>query len=142
MNATITDTVQWVVSRIKAAGITVYEGVAPQTAKYPFVVVNPVGSLSQYSLGGDSGIRIDEWIIDITCYDNSRLASDHVLEFDQMIGLMLENQFNVVQKQSVIMNADRGITVGPKWLDHENYWMLSIQWHIRVTANGTLPVES
>ena len=142
MNATAIDTLEWVVSRIKAAQISVYAGVAPQGAKYPFVTVELVGSLPEYSLGGNSGIRIDSWIIRVACYDNSRLAADHVLEFDQMVGLMLENQFNITQNQTTIMNADRGITNGPTWLDHENYWMLSVQWHVRAIANGTLPVES
>ena len=142
MNATATDVLQWVVSRIQIAKIPVYEGVAPQSAKYPFVTVELVGSIPNYSLGGNSGIRIDEWMVHIACYDNSRLASDHILEFDQMVGLMLEDQFNSVQNQTLITNADRGITSGPTWLAHENYWMLSTQWHIRAIADGTLPVES
>ena len=142
MNSTATDVLELIVGTITPTQIPVYEGIAPQGAKYPYVVAELVGAIPAYSLGGDSGIRIDSWVVRITFYDNHRAASDQVRELDQMIGQLLEPQFNVVKNQTVIMNADRGTTIGPAWLSHENYWMLSTQWHIRATANGTFPPES
>ena len=141
MNSTATDLLTWLVTKIRALGYDVYQGVAPAGAAYPFVTVNFVTSVPSYSLGGDSGIRIDEWAIAISIFCRDRDAANLCIQYDQKIGAAIEGQFNQVQAQTTIMNWDRGETIGPTWVEHENNWMLVANWHPRAYADGTLAAE-
>jgi hypothetical protein len=142
MNATIPDVLIFLVAQIRALGYDVYTGLAPQGAKYPFVTLNIVATTPEYSLGGNSGIRIDTHVMSVAIFDKNRNAPNTILSWDQGIGQLIEGLFNQEQNQTTIMGFDRGRTIGPLWLEHENNWMLTSEWQIRAYANGQLPAEA
>lgn len=137
MRATTDDLLTWIVARLRSGGITVYATVAPQSASYPFAIVELVNNSSSYTLGGESGNRVDTWSVQISSFDNHRLASTSVVDYDDLIGQLLENQFQVVQGNTTIINCDRVNVIGPSWLDHENYYALVSKWSIRTQITGS-----
>lgn len=137
MRTTAEDLMVWMVARLRNAGVKVYETVAPQGTAYPYAIIELIGSKSDYTMNGESGTRIDVWSVQISSYDNRRLAANSVIDYDNLIGQLLENQFNKTQGNSVIVNADRTNTIGPLWLDHENIFSFVSKWNIRVTTVGT-----
>jgi hypothetical protein len=137
MRSTTDDLLTWIVARLRSGGITVYATLAPQGAAYPFAVVELVNNSSGYTLGGESGNRVDTWSVQISSFDNHRLASSSIVDYDDLIGQLLENQFRVVQGSTTIINCDRVNVIGPMWLDHENYYSIVSKWSIRTHITGS-----
>ena len=131
MTSTETDVLTWLCATIRALQYDVYTDPAPVGSVWPLVGIRNIGGKHTYSLQGASGFRIDDHFIQIGVYDNRR-APAGILAIMAAVATALEDSFNVTQGTSIVMKCDRKTTIGPMWLDHDNYWKMTVDWLIQV----------